>query len=58
MMCLQGLKNRIMLAVSDRVVEFKVSQGPCAFLIVYGFFFAQILCIIVGTETGDWGHII
>jgi hypothetical protein len=57
-MCLQGLKNRIVLAVSDRVVRFRVSQGPCAFLIVYGFLFAWILCNIVGTEAGDWGHII
>jgi hypothetical protein len=57
-MCLQGLKNKIVLAVLDRVVEFRVSQGPCAFLIVYGFLFARILCTVVGTEAGDWGHII
>ncbi len=47
-----------MLAVSNRVVEFRVSQGPYGFLIVYGFLFAWILCIVVGTEVGDWGHII
>ncbi len=58
MMCLQGLKNRIVLAVSDRVVEFAVSQGPYAFLIIYGFLFAWILCIVVGIEAGEWGHIL
>ncbi len=58
MMCLQGLKNIIVLTISDRVIEFRVSQGPYAFLIIYGFLFAQILCIVVGTEVGDWGHII
>jgi hypothetical protein len=52
------LKNRIMLAVSDKAVEFRVSQGPCAFLIVYDFLFARILCTIVGIEARDWGHII
>jgi hypothetical protein len=58
MMCLQGLKNKIVLAISNRVVEFKVSQGPYAFLIIYGFLFVQILCIVVRTEARDWGHII
>jgi len=52
-MCLQGLKNKIVLAIINRVVEFRVSQGPCAFLIVYGFFFARILCTVVGIEAGD-----
>jgi hypothetical protein len=53
MMCFQGLKNRIVLVVLDKVVEGRVSQGPCAFLIVYGFFFAWILCTVVGTEARD-----
>jgi len=44
-----------MLAGSNRVVEFRVSQGAYAFLIVYGFFFSWILCTVVGTEVGDWG---
>jgi len=58
MMCFQGLKNKIVLVILDKVIEFRVSQGPCAFLIVYGFLFARILCTVVGTEVGDWGHII